>query len=51
MAAVADYGGGDYEKGVYGLYNDFLVRITQTGDDIKLKFRMRITVIGSSPLV
>lgn len=43
MAAEADYGTADPEKGIYGIYNDFYIRITTTVDKFKLKFRIRIT--------
>lgn len=44
MAAVADYGTADPEKGIYGIYNDFYVRITPTFVQLKLKYRIRVTM-------
>lgn len=45
MAAVADYGTVDPEKGAYGIYNDFFVNISSNtaGTIYKLKYRIKVT--------
>lgn len=49
MAAVTDFGTISPDKGIYGLYNDFLVRITRTGGTVyKLSYRIKCTVIADT---
>lgn len=48
MAAEVDYGALDAEKGVYGIFDDFYVKINRSAGPIvfNLKYRVRLTVNG-----
>ena len=49
MAAVADYKHVDADKGIYGIYNPFFVRITRTGGAVfKLRYRIKVTTLFDS---
>lgn len=52
MAAVVDFGAISPEFGIYGIYNDFYVRITQSAPQlVKLKYRIKVTVIAQTSYV
>jgi len=49
MAAEVDYGAITPTNGIYGIYNDFYVRITRTvSTGFKLKYRIKVTVIADT---